>query len=870
MKTSSKNTPIMEQYYRLKKQHKDHILFFRLGDFYEMFFDDANIASKELQLTLTGRKWGHNERAPMCGVPYHSAEAYIKRLIEKGYKVAVCEQITDPKTSKGLVEREVVRVVTAGTLIEDSLLVSSDNNFIASVFISDAASGAAFCDISTGELHACEFSEDEIQKAIDALYKFMPKEVLLNYDAYESSELTRFTETRLNCKSEKVEYKGDALNAQHALKKQFGEGLPDELCGASMRGAMNAIHMLLLYLTDTQRGALSNLNSVSVFEETTYMDIDMSTMRNLELTATLRGGEKRGSLLWVLDHASTPMGRRLIKKRIEMPLLDCKRINARLDGVEALYKNSYILGEIKNAFNSVFDIERLMSRVAYAKANARDLRALANSLSCVPKIKELLSYIDCKYIEHINSELIDMGKLYNKILSAIVEEPPVQVKEGGIIKDGFDKKLDELRDIQNNGRKYIARLEANERLETGIKNLKISHNRIFGYYIEVTRSYYDLVPERYIRRQTLANSERYTTAELQEFENTILSAHDKIMQLEYDIFCGIRDEVKNEIRTIQKIALALSRLDVACALADVALKYRYVRPEVEISDELFIKAGRHPSVEKMNQNENFVPNDAFLDCAENRTIIITGPNMAGKSTYMRQCAIITVMAQMGSFVPAEYARIGVADKVFVRAGASDDLSAGQSTFMLEMSEVANILKNATRRSLLVFDEIGRGTSTYDGMAIARAVVEYVNDERTIGARAMFATHYHELAAMEHERTGIKNFNVSAVREKDGTIEFLRKVMPGAADGSYGVEVAAIAGVPLPVVERAKEVLYALERRENAEKSIPVVKEKLPDSYERYERYENVCKKLESLNIDDMTPMGAINALYELKKYVMRK
>ncbi|MBQ3379272.1 MAG: DNA mismatch repair protein MutS [Clostridia bacterium] len=858
-------TPIMEQYYRLKAEHKDHLLFFRLGDFYEMFFDDADIAARELKLTLTGRKWGQGVRAPMCGVPYHSAESYIKRLIEKGYKVAVCEQTTDPKQSKGLVEREVIRVVTPGTLIEDPLVAASDNNFIAAVFTSPTSCGAAFCDISTGEMHVCRIEGENEQSICDTLYKFLPKEVLLNRGSALNKSLMQFVKTRLGVSGEEISYTPDALLSAAALKEQFGDVLPDELMSADARGAASAAHILIMYLTDTQRGALSNLTNISFFEIDEYMDIDMSTMRNLELTGAMRG-DKRGSLLWVLDLSRTPMGRRLIKKRIEMPLLDPARINARLDAVDELHKNPYILGEVCDALDEVYDIERLMSKVAYQRANARDLNALARSLACIPNIKETISSLSCGYIKKINSELYDLKKLYTKISAAITDEPSVQIKEGGIIRSGFDETLDRLRDIGENGKKYIAKLEADEREKTGIKNLKIAHNRVFGYYIEVTRSYYDLVPDGYIRKQTLANSERYTTKQLQEFENTVLGAHDRAIELEYEIFCSLRDEVKAEMRRIQDIASALSRLDAACALSEAALKYDYTRPVIHTGDELIIKEGRHPSVEKMNPSEVFVPNDVYLDCAENRTMIITGPNMAGKSTYMRQCAIITIMAQMGSFVPAKYAKIGVADKVFVRAGASDDLSAGQSTFMLEMSEVANILKNATSRSLLVFDEIGRGTSTYDGMAIARAVVEEVNSKERLGARAMFATHYHELSEMERDFDGIKNYNVSAVREH-GTVEFLRKVRPGAADGSFGVEVAALAGVPSRVVRRAREVLCSLEEENAANAGKVPAPACVPPEYEQYRQ---ICAEIIAINPDELTPMDALGRLYELKKRLKRK
>ena len=862
---SSKMTPIMEQYYRLKAEHKDHLLFFRLGDFYEMFFEDADVAARELKLTLTGRKWGQGVRAPMCGVPYHSAESYIKRLIEKGYKVAVCEQTTDPKQSKGLVEREVIRVVTPGTLIEDPLVAASDNNFIAAVYTSPASSGAAFCDISTGEMHVCRFEGENEQSVCDTLYKFLPKEVLLNKGGAMNRALMQFSKTRLNVTGEEMFVVPDAVMAVNAVKAQFGGAMPEEITRPDARGAACAAHMLILYLTDTQRGALSNLTNISFFETDEYMAIDMSTMRNLELTEAMRG-DRRGSLLWVLDLSRTPMGRRLIKKRIEMPLLDPARINARLDAVEELHRAPYVLGEVSDALDEVYDIERLMSKVAYQRANARDLNALARSLSCIPGIKETLSSLKCGYIKKIDSELYDLKELYTKITAAIVDEPSVQIKEGGIIRGGFDETLDKLRDIGDNGKKYIAKLEADERERTGIKNLKIAHNRVFGYYIEVTRSNYELVPEGYIRKQTLANSERYTTKQLQEFENTVLGAHDRAIQLEYDIFCSLRDDVKAEMRRIQDIAGALSRLDAACALAEAALKYNYTRPEVHTGDELIIKAGRHPAVEKMNPSDVFVPNDVYLDCGENRTMIITGPNMAGKSTYMRQCAIITIMAQMGSFVPAEYAKIGLADKVFVRAGASDDLSAGQSTFMLEMSEVANILKHATPRSLLVFDEIGRGTSTYDGMAIARAVVEEVNSKDRLGARSMFATHYHELSEMAGEFDGIKNFNVSAVREH-GTVEFLRKVRPGAADGSFGVEVAALAGVPERVVCRAREVLASLESETAANAKKMPAPLALP---QEYEEYRAVCGEVSSLNIDELTPMEALSKLYELKKRLKRK
>lgn len=862
-------TPMMRQYLEIKEKHKDYILFFRLGDFYEMFFDDAKLVSKELELTLTGRDCGLEERAPMCGVPYHSCESYIARLIAKGYKVAICEQTEDPALAKGLVKREIVRIITPGTVTEQSMLDEVKNNFIASAYADRHGMGVCFADVSTGELFATESREDISARMQNELGKFAPAELVLCPSLLDDQNLKRFLKDRLRCAVTPYDKSLTQEEAERRVQEHFGKN-PEELGLAEKPYALVACGMLLCYLHETQFSSLAHISSLNLYSQSQYMELDLFTRRNLELSETMRTKEKRGTLLWVLDKTKTAMGGRLLRGWIERPLNNCAAIGRRLSAVDELKSAFVARQEITSLLSGIFDMERLMAKVVYATANARDLRALTETLRKLPALKKAMAGFTSPLLAQCRDGIDEMTDLFSLLDRAIADEPPFTVREGGIIKDGYSPEVDELRSILTGGHGIIAELERSQREKTGIKNLKIGYNKVFGYYIEVTRSYLDMVPETYIRKQTLANCERFITEELKELEGRILGAQDRVVRLEYELFCSVRDTVAENLHHIQNTAHSIATIDALCSFAEVADKNNYVRPEVDYSDELIIKDGRHPVVERLCEGL-FVPNDTTLDCRDNRLIIITGPNMAGKSTYMRQVALITLMAQAGSFVPASYARIGVVDRIFTRVGASDDLATGQSTFMVEMSEVASILKNATAKSLLIFDEIGRGTSTFDGMSIARAVLEYVADKRYIGARTLFATHYHELTVLEGVTDGVKNYN-TAVKKRGDDITFLRKIVRGAADESYGIEVAKLAGVPEIVIRRAKEVQKHLDegesprpvgtrRRESRghDEDAAFASSLLDSGYARL--VEDLC----GINIDVLTPLEAMNLLFEFVK-----
>lgn len=857
-------TPMMKQYMEIKNKNKDYIIFYRLGDFYEMFFQDAMLASRELELTLTGRDCGQEERAPMCGVPFHSAEGYIAKLVGKGYKVAICEQVEDPKQSKGLVRREIVRMVTPGTVIEASMLDESRNNFLGCIFSSGNDIGICFADITTGEVYAT--ATEDWSAAASELARFMPKEVLIGGDAAKTEPLIGFLKERLEALVEPMPEECFALEpAKENLMKQFSlhdleadglSELPQTIC---------SIGGLLCYLGETQKASLGGLNTLQVYRQGQYMELDLIARRNLELCETMRTKEKKGSLLWVLDKTKTAMGSRLIRQWIEKPLYNPLHIVKRQQAVAALCDDIVARTAISDEMKNLFDIERLIGRVVYGSANCRDLRALAAAIRYLPTIKEQAALFTQPLIKDITAKIDLLEDIASLVELSIVEEPPATIREGGMIAKGYDEEVDKLRELSSGGKGQIAAVEQREKEITGIKNLKIGYNRVFGYYIEVSKSNISAVPETYIRKQTLANCERYITEELKQMEGMVLGAQERLVTLEQEIFLRIRERIAEEVYRVQKTAQAISTLDVLCALAEVASDNHYVCPVVDFSGKIEIVDGRHPVVEKMLSDRLFIPNDTLLDGNENRVAIITGPNMAGKSTYMRQVALITIMAQIGSFVPAASAHIGVADRVFTRVGASDDLASGQSTFMVEMSEVADILKQATKSSLLVLDEIGRGTSTYDGMSIARSVIEYVADKKKLGSRAMFATHYHELTVLENMLSGVKNYNI-AVKKRGDDITFLRKIIRGGADDSFGIEVAKLAGVPSAVIKRAKAVLEDLESntpkielREVAEENetAQISIESMSDSA--------AVEKLRAMQIETMTPIEALNALFELKK-----
>ncbi len=813
-------SPMMKQYFGVKSKYENYVLFYRLGDFYEMFFDDALVVSKELELTLTGRDCGLSERAPMCGIPYHSAEMYIKRLIDLGHRVAICEQLTDPKESKGIVERDVVRIVTAGTLTENNLLDESKNNYICSVFLHGEECSICFADISTGEVHLFSKSGKTLEHdVINEISRFSPVEILYNREFLEFKQANDFIRDKLNASSQLLDDEcfDTSLNANTVLK-QFNVSELTEIGLKDGTTETSCACGLFDYISDTQKALIGRFTDIKQYTDKRFMELDLTARRNLELTETLRNKEKKGSLMWVLDNTGTSMGKRLLKTYIEQPLIKPAMIINRLDAVEQLCKKSVLQQDLSDLLSKVYDIERLMTRVMYKTATPRDLKALSITALQLPAIKQVLAQFTSKLLCELNDDIDTLDEISNLIENAIVDEPPVSVKDGGVIKDGFTDELDRLRDIIANGKGILDEIEAKEREATGIKNIKLGYNRIFGYYIEVTKSYYDLVPDHYIRKQTLANCERFITDDLKKAEYEILGANDKALSLEGEVFTEVRDFIATQLVKVQKSASAIAQLDVLCSFAYVSMKNEYVKPDIAIDGVIEIKDGRHPVVELMLTDTMYVPNDVYLDTKQNRMSIITGPNMSGKSTFMRQVALITLMAQMGCFVPASYAKISIADKIFTRVGASDDLTAGQSTFMVEMSEVADILNNATQNSLVILDEVGRGTSTFDGISIATAVAEYIAGARSLGCKTLFATHYHELIKLEGEIDGIKNFSV-AVKKHGDSIRFLHKIVRGGVDDSYGIEVAKLAGLPSKVLSRAKSLLVKMEQENSTNKKI---------------------------------------------------
>ncbi|MBP1737521.1 MAG: mismatch repair protein MutS, partial [Oscillospiraceae bacterium] len=857
-------TPMMRQYTQLKEAYPDCLLFFRLGDFYEMFQEDAKIGAEELELTLTTRDRGKpkEEQTPMCGVPYHSAESYISRLIAKGYKVAICEQMEDPAVAKGLVERDIVRIITPGTLIDASMLDEGKNNFIMGAYLDSAGAGVCFCDISTGEVFVTSFEgRDAADHILNEAGRFSPREAVLSDGAYSSQELTEFLRDKLACRCERGQehtFRPDA--ARELLGRQFMRGLDTLPQGED--APVCAVGGLFAYLHETQKTDLSHLSTLNYYAGGQFMELDFTARRNLELCETMRTKEKRGTLLWVLDRTKTPMGGRLIRNWIERPLLSPVQISRRHGAVAELEGNSIVRQELIFCLKEISDLERLIGRIVYGTAGARDLAALSVGLGKIPTLRGLLESFCGALLPSLAGELDDLEPLRALIDRAIDDDPPFSVREGGFIRKGYHADVDMLRDLKDNGASMMAAVELREREKTGIKTLKVGYNKVFGYYIEVSKSYFDMVPQDYIRKQTLANCERYITQELKDLEHTILSAQDKLTGLEYELFCQLRETAAAQVAAIQKTAAAVAQIDVLASFATVAVEQNYCMPQVDISNRLDITEGRHPVVEKMLKNALFVPNDTHMDGKEEMIAIITGPNMAGKSTYMRQVALIVLMAQIGSFVPARAAHIGMVDRVFTRIGASDDLAAGQSTFMVEMTEVAELLKHATSRSLLILDEIGRGTSTYDGMSIARAVLEFCADQKKLGAKTLFATHYHELTVLEGEIPGVKNYNIAAKKRKDDII-FLRKIVRGGADQSYGIEVAKLAGVPNRVIERARAILEELE---TAGAPLPAAGNDPAEQVSLLDMgAQSVANTLRVTSVETLTPIEAMNLLYELKQ-----
>ena len=861
-------TPMMQQYLDIKAQNPDSILFFRLGDFYEMFNEDAKLASRELDLTLTTRDRNKpaEERVPMCGVPYHSCDSYIARLIAKGYKVAICEQTEDPALAKGLVDREIIRVITPGTVISSSMLEEGKNNYICGIFADSAVLGLCLCDISTGEVYATSFpsGEEALDHLENELGRFHPAEAVLSDGAYHLDGLVPFLKERLDCACEnggEARFRPDA--ARPLAEKQFKTGLDTLPPGDT--GALQAAGGLLAYLYETQKTDLSHIANFTYYTAGQFMELDLTARQTLELTSTIRSKDKKGSLLWVLDKTKTAMGHRLIRGWLERPLLSPVQIARRQQAVGDLVEDIITREELSLTLKEVTDLERLIGRVVYGSAGGRDLVALANGLGKLPQIRALLSHCPSALLQSLTGELDDLPQLRDLLQRALVDEPPFSVREGGFIRDGYDPEVDRQRNILNHSAELLAELEVRTKEQTGIKNMKIKSNKVFGYYIEVARSQTDLVPADWTRKQTTVNAERYISQELKELEHAILSAQDTVTALEYQLFCQLKEQVCAQTARIQQSAAAVAQVDVLCSFAAVAAANSYCMPQVDASSALTIVEGRHPVVEKMLSGAPFVPNDTHMDSGEDLCAIITGPNMAGKSTYMRQVALIVLMAQMGSFVPAKSAHIGVVDRVFTRIGASDDLAAGQSTFMVEMTEVAALLKNATKKSLLILDEIGRGTSTYDGMAIARAVLEYCADPRRLGAKTLFATHYHELTALEGQIAGVKNYNIAA-KKRGSDVIFLRKIVRGGADQSYGIEVAKLAGVPDRVIKRAREILEELEAgngMQNGECRVqnePAGQVSLTDL-----GGQTVLKKLRMTDVNILSPIEALNLLAELKQ-----
>lgn len=857
-------TPMKQQYYEIKQKHNDCLLFFRLGDFYEMFDEDAVLASKELDLALTTRDRGVEDpakRTPMCGVPYHSAQSYIAKLVSKGYKVAICEQIEDPATAKGLVKRDVIRIVTPGTVTDSIMLEEGKSNYLGAAYYVSGKGGVAFCDISTGEFCCASFETDAITHIINELGRFAPKEAVINAGAYMEDEIPKFLVKRLGCTVE-LGHEFDYMSSAARVCEQFDVSNIDELGLGEDQPAVSACGALLSYIKETQKVDLTHIRSIDLFARGRFMELDWATRRSLELTESQRTGEKKGSLLWVLDKTKTPMGGRLLRSWIERPLLSPVNIKRRLSAVNELFGNNTARGELIETLRGINDMQRLIGKVVYGTANGRDLLALGECTRALPKLKEQLSAFKCATLRDI-AEMDELSDITSRISRAICDDPPFSVREGGILKEGYSEEVDKLRAIRDNGAEAVAELERRERERTGIKKLKVGYNRVFGYYIDVPKSAgEDNIPSDYIRKQTLVSNERYFTQELKELENDLLTASERIKELEYRHFMAVCEIIAQRVGAIQDSANAVATLDVLCSFAEVAVRNNYCMPEIDASGDLMIREGRHPVVEQSVGDVMFVPNDTVLNCEGNRVAIVTGPNMAGKSTYMRQTALICLMAQMGSFVPAKSAVVGIVDRVFTRIGASDDLAAGQSTFMLEMNEVANILKYATNRSLLILDEIGRGTSTYDGMAIARAVLEYCADKRRLGAKTMFATHYHELSALEGAVDGVKNYSIGA-KKQGGNLVFLRRIMPGAIDDSYGIEVAKLAGVPDGVISKAKTYLRELEtnkaKPESAEKS-DSGQISIMDA-----GTDEVGRILRRTDVDSLTPLEALNLINELKK-----
>lgn len=872
-------TPMMQQYVDTKSQYPDCILFYRLGDFYEMFFEDAITASKELEITLTGKSCGLDERAPMCGVPYHAVESYLNRLVKKGYKVAICEQMEDPKLTKGLVKRDVVRIVTPGTNLDTKSLDESKNNYLMCiVYIADRY-GVSVADITTGDYFVTELSDGT--GLLDEIYRFMPSEIICNESFYMSGLDLEDLRGRLGITVYTLDpwYFDDAICKKKLLEHFHvsafaGLGLQDYDCGIISAGA------LLAYLLETQKNSLSHLTHITPYTTGKYMMLDSSTRRNLELCETLREKQKRGSLLWVLDKTKTAMGARMLRKFVEQPLIEKDEIESRLDAVEELKGGAILREEIREYLSPVYDLERLITRITYGSANPRDLTAFKTSLEMLPHIHCILEELESPLLTDIRGQLDPLEDLYTLVHNAIIDDPPLAMKEGGIIRNGYNEEVDTLRNAKADGKDWLAKLEEKERETTGIKNLKIKYNKVFGYYLEVTNSYKNMVPDYYTRKQTLANAERYITPELKELEDTILGAEDKLYALEYELYSTVRNTIASQVERIQKTARAIASLDVFASLALVAERNRYVRPQINTQGVMDIKDGRHPVVEKMIPHDMFIPNDTYLDDKKHRVSIITGPNMAGKSTYMRQAALIVLMAQMGSFVPAAEANIGLADRIFTRVGASDDLASGQSTFMVEMTEVANILRNATNRSLLILDEIGRGTSTFDGLSIAWAVVEYISDTKLLGAKTLFATHYHELTELEGKIENVNNYCI-AVKEKGDDIVFLRKIVKGGADKSYGIQVAKLAGVPDLVIGRAKEIVEELSNEdittrvsEIAAKEQAGRKKNRPKKYDEVDiaqmslfdtvKDDDVLEELKNIDVANLTPVDALNMVYRLQ------
>ena len=877
-------SPMMQHYLQTKEEYPDCILFYRLGDFYEMFFEDAKIVSRELELTLTGKSCGQEERAPMCGVPFHAYESYMNRLVAKGYKVAICEQMEDPKQAKGMVRREVIRVVTPGTNINEQALDEGKNNYIMCIVSLSDQFGVATADVTTGDFFVTEV--DSKRRLLDELYKFSPTEVVCNEALFMSGLDIDDLKNRVGIVLYSLEhwYFDDSL-CENTLKEHFrvnsleGLGLADLECGMIASGS------LLKYLYETQKNSLEQISAIHPYTTGKFMVLDSSTRRNLELVETLREKAKRGSLLWVLDKTKTAMGARMLRSFVEQPLIEKEEIEGRLDAIEELMQRAIDREELREYLNPVYDLERLLTRITYQSANPRDLTAFKSSIGMIPHIRGILLELQSKEIQGICEDMDTLEDLYTLIDAAIEEEPPITVREGGIIKDGYHEEIDRLREAKSQGKNWLAELEAKEREKTGIKNLKIKFNKVFGYYLEVTNSFKDLVPDYYTRKQTLTNAERYITPELKEMEDMILGAEDKLVQLEYELFRELREQIAKNVVRIQKTAKALAKIDVFASLALISEQNHYCRPSLNQNGRIDIKNGRHPVVEKMINNDMFIANDTYLDNQKNRISVITAPNMAGKSTYMRQTALIVLMAQIGCFVPAETADIGIVDRIFTRVGASDDLASGQSTFMVEMTEVANILRNATGNSLLILDEIGRGTSTFDGLSIAWAVVEHISNPKLLGAKTLFATHYHELTELEGKLDNVNNYCI-AVKEKGDDIVFLRKIVKGGADKSYGIQVAKLAGVPDSVIERAKEIAEELGRHDIVDFTEILSNKKNSATKKKKEHLDEVdltqmslfdavndndiIEELKEIDVGNLTPIEALNKLYELQNKIKNR